>query len=186
MALNVHLTIQRGGRPLIDLLEFCVISINMDAVFLFLVKEYQVSPATERAAALYDVFCAPAAPARLQLEPHLPPKNPRIRQALAPYLAAREHLSSGEAASDEEGPTNWMLLPPKYLFDFLADALRDARGGDPLEEIGRTYDPELSPVENLPGGKMSSAQKFFTEYVWGPQVRPRLTAAGFRRIANVA
>jgi hypothetical protein len=58
--------------------------------------------------------------------------------------------------------------------------------GGALRAVGELYDPSLTPHENLPGGRMTPGQKAFVERVWVPRVRPRLVAAGFRRIADIA
>jgi hypothetical protein len=195
MTVDVDLLIRRGGRPLVDILNYCVCSINVDAMFLFLVHEYRVAPTTDKAVAVYEVFCAPAAPARISIENNLPPKDPRILHAIAPYANAYRapdpptpSQSEGPSQSEESSDAPWlgnrMLLPPKYFFDSLSSTLRTGPE-DPFDRVGRLYDPERTPIENLPGGKMTAAQTHFAEYVWVPRVRPPLVRAGFRRIANI-
>ena len=65
MAVDLRAIFASGGRPLIDSLEFCVRSVRMDPVFAFLEVEFRLQPTSPGAIALYDVFCAPEAPARL-------------------------------------------------------------------------------------------------------------------------
>jgi hypothetical protein len=77
-----------------------------------------------------------------------------------------------------------LLLPPKYLFDALDLHLRNNSRG--LRAIKRNYRVRLSPVKNLPGGRMNAAQRHFVDRVWEPMLRPRLIMAGFRRVTAIA
>lgn len=189
MAVDPVAIFHAGGRGRIDLLEYVVRSEQMDALFLFLVAEFQLHPTTAKALALYDLFCASGAPARIALPRLLPPADVRLAQALAPYVRDTRKLDELRAqpadAERSEIPPGLMLTPPKFLFDSLATALL-ASSDSPLDRLGRSYDPELTPLENLPGGKMTARQKFFVDFVWTPRIRPRLVAGGFRSIANVA
>lgn len=189
MTFDAQAVFQAGGRGRIDLLEYVVRSEQMDAMFLFLVAEFQLHPTTAKALALYELFCASGAPARIALPRLLPPGDVRLTQALAPYVRDTRQLDElREQPADAERseiPPSLMLSPPKFLFDSLAIALL-ASADSPLDRLGRTYDPELTPSENLPGGKMTARQKFFVDFIWTPRIRPRLVAAGFRSIANVA
>ena len=161
-----------------DLLEYCVKSYKMDAIFVFLVGEYRLRPTVASALALYQMFCANDAPARLSVRELLPPRNLRIEISMAPVQQA------AQPAADLP-PARRLVNPGKHLFDFIVEGIL-ARAGNQLEEVIRQYDPALTPDQNLPGGRMTAGQLAFVEKVWGPLVRSRLVAAGFRRIANIA
>ena len=65
----------------------------------------------------------------------------------------------------------------------LFDHLRLENGT--VQLIARDYDPAKTPVENLPGGRFSQAQRFFLEKVWQPRLRPPLVKAGFWRVGTI-
>src|SRR5437762_12064592 len=67
----------KGGRTLIDFLDYSVRSIQMDPVFIFLVREYHTGPTVAKAVALYDLFCAPDSQGRISCLNSLPPKDMR-------------------------------------------------------------------------------------------------------------
>src|SRR6185503_7767064 len=75
MAIDLDDIFTRGGKPLIDVLNYCVRSVQMDPVFAFLVEEYRLSPSQTKAVALYDMFAAPGAPARINAADLLPPQE---------------------------------------------------------------------------------------------------------------
>ena len=158
----MNATFDHGGKPLIDFLDYCVRSIQTDPLFLFLVREYRNGPTAAKARALFELFCARTAPGRISVARSLPPYDLRLEKSLQPPAPA---------------------LPPKYLFDFVAAEL----GKDSPSFVNiRRYKPHLTPLENLPDGKMSSVQRHFVQNVWQPIIRPQLIAAGFWRIADVA
>jgi hypothetical protein len=178
----IHKMFRRGGKELIDLLDYCVRSIQMDPVFSFLAYEYRDFPTVPKAVALYEIFCAPQAPARISLDDLLPPRDLRLRAALQPLQL---HWNRFQAAQrDPAQPRPPVFLPPKFLFDatLVELELRTAN----FRKIRRRYNPQLSPIANLPGGKMSAGQRAFVEKVWEPRLRPWLAGAGFRRIATIA
>lgn len=212
MAVNVGEVFARGGKGLIDLLEFCVISVRMDPVFVFLAGEFRTLPTARGAVALYELFCARDAPARLSALRALPPYDLRLPAAIRPLaerlererrerateaLAETEEVgvesiedertpggvtAAGGATTEELPPT---LFPARYMFDEVVLQLEAGRRGQ-LREVGELYDPSLTPHENLPGRRMSPGQRAFVDRVWVPRVRPRLVAAGFRRVADIA
>ena len=203
MAVNVGEVFARGGKGLIDLLEFCVISVRMDPVFVFLAGEDRTHPPAPGAVALYEVFCARDAPARVSALRALPPYDLRLAAAVRP-LAESLELTRGardaEAAVAEEteegggGPGGVAppgvfppppLFPARYIFDEVVRQLESGRRGQ-LREVGELYDPSLTPYENLPGRRMTPGQQAFVDRVWVPRVRPRLVTAGFRRVADIA
>ncbi len=189
MSVNVGEVFQRGGRELIDLLEYCVISVNTDALFLYLAREYQLQPTAAKAVALYDSFCAFDAAARISSEFALPPKDMRIALAIEPYRRNgpkqdRLPTKNGKEVDDNDQEPTAPPMPPKYLFDFVIQELSsglDSGSG----QVWQAYDPGLSPHENLPNGQMNASQRAFVDNVWQPRVRPKLVHAGFWRIAAI-
>ena len=73
--------------------------------------------------------------------------------------------------------------PGRYIFNGIASQVW---AGKQLRWVAQTYDPALSPHENLPGRRLTAGQKAFVENSWEPASRPCLVSAGFRRIANIA
>jgi hypothetical protein len=171
----------RGGKKLVDLLDYAVRAVQTDVLFVFLVREYREHPTTPKAVALFDCFCAPKARARLSVSEILPPVNLRIDAAMRPL---RLNLDQVQAARTAAVPAPPLFLPPKYLFDEIDLDLRKKSSG--LRMVRRRYRLRRTPFENLPGGKMDAGQKYFVEKVWEPILRPRLVAAGFRRVGSIA
>jgi|tagenome__1003787_1003787.scaffolds.fasta_scaffold20565808_2 hypothetical protein len=173
MAMDIDELFRRGDRPLIEFLQFCVYTRRVEPLFAFLVGEYRQNPTAPRAEALYDLFVATKAPARLAATDLLPPENLRIDMGMR---RLRAHPGSGTA-----GP----FLPSRDLFDFIVDELhRDSEQG-PLAEAARSFDPERTGLENLPEETVPDDHRGFVEGLWRPVIRRRLTAAGFWRIATI-
>ena len=192
MAVDIQSTFRRGGRGVVDLLEFCVISVKLDAVFVFLVGDYQLKPTAPRAIALYDVFCTPASPARISVMGALPPRNLQtervVEQLRQQYLSAQSTETADRGPDEQEASgsppaARAVPFPGKYVFDGIASQVW---AGQQLRWVVQTYDPALSPHENLPGGRLTAGQRAFVENIWEPAIRPHLVSAGFRRIANIA
>jgi hypothetical protein len=175
MPIDIDQVFSRGGAELIELLNYCVRSVQMDPIFGFLVDEYRLCPTAPKAVALYDVFLAPEAPARINAAALLPPREQSLQVVI-------QNFRSGLAPSVTAKPK---IQPGKFVFDALVLHIRKNRRGS-LTKIKRRYNPKLSAIENLPGGKMTAGQRRFVEQVWQPRVRPVLVLAGFRRIANIA
>ena len=171
----------KGGGPRLDFLRYCVMSINMEPIFVFLVDEYRLRATRDAAVALFDVFCARQALARLSAYELLPPRELLVEAAIARIRA--EPVHPPESADDESAIAP--ATPSRNLFDAIVRGVRDDTHGR-LARLSSTYDPALTPEENLPGGKMSAVQRQFVDNVWHPVVKPRLVAAGFWRIATVA
>ena len=181
MAFSPDVIFRRGGKALIDLLEFSVRAGHTDVVFVFLVEEFRQHPTAPKAVALYDIFCAPQAPARLSAPEIIPPSNIRLEAVIRPLklnLAQRKGARSGATVAPPP------ILPAKYLFDSIDFHLRE--NSTVLRAVRRNYRIRRTPLENLPGGRMTAHQRRFVEKVWEPQLRPRLVEAGFRRVASVA
>lgn len=206
MAVDLNATLASGGRPTIDLLEFCVCSIQMDPVFCYLAKDFKHLPTAKKATALYEGFCSPHTPARISCHRLLPPFDRRILNDIDPLRPAppappkpepeiAEDVSgSGENETGPSGDNDEEQipdiepapprLPPRYIFDKIVAELE--RSSASIRQIALTYNPALSPQQNLPGGRMTPAQRQFVETIWQPQLRPFLVDAGFFRIANIA
>ena len=182
MAIDLDDLFRRGGKELLDLLDYCVRSVQMDPVFVFLVREYRCHPTALKALAIYDGFCAPDAPARLSVRRALPPMDLRLQAALRPLKQWWEQRQAAPPSLPETAPP--LFLPATHLFDFVVRELETSADSS-LRIVGEQYDPTRTPFENLPGGRMTAGQRHFVEYVWEPALRPRLAAAGFRQVATV-
>jgi hypothetical protein len=192
VAIDFDDVLKRGGEELIQFLHFCVYSVEMAPLFIFLAREYRFSPTVSGALALYDNFCAAGAPARIKADAVLSPRDGRLDQLIT---RLRQGKRIFEKAAEEArlacGPDSTAgkrHIPPSpspviYLFDRVVEHLRDDEG--PLRTAARAFDPTREPMENLPGGKLTAGQRAFLEGVWRPWVRPQLMAAGFWRAANL-
>lgn len=182
MTVDVKGILMRGGRGQIDLLEFCVRSINTDALFFYCVDEYRLRPQAAAALAIFDMFCAAEAPARVTAVTLLPPKDVRLARAVEPFRTPTVAVLASDDSAEEPLPPP--AFPPKYLFDTVAEAI--AAGGTLWQGLASTYDPEKDPCENLSGGEMTAPQRAFVDWIWTPIVRPTLVSAGFRKLASIA
>jgi hypothetical protein len=171
----------RGGRELIDLLDHAVRAVQPDVLFIFLIREYRQAPTTPEAVALYEIFCAPPALARVSATGLLPPASHHLEVALRPL---RLNLAQRQAAQASATVAPPLILPPKFLFDAIDHYLRKNSPG--LRQLKRRYQLQRTPIANLPGGKMKAGQRHFVEKIWEPNLRPRLVAAGFRRVGSIA
>ena len=175
--------LERGGAERVALLRYCVLSVSMEPLFVFLVREYRHRPGHAAALALFDLFCAQQAPARLRAYELLPPRELRLQAAIAVVRAQCEQLHSTETPSEEVALP--IAIPSRALFDSVErGVLQDASGR--IAHLRRAYHPDRAPEQNLPGGRMSEGQRHFVDRVWQPVIKPRLVAAGFWRVATVA
>jgi len=172
----------KGGEQRVALLRYCVMSVTMEPVFLFLTQEYRLRPTHAAALALYDVFCARDALARIGVVEGLPPRNLQLQAAVESIREQWTQLQSPAQPDERSGVA--ITAPHRNLFDPVADAVWNDSAGR-LAELARQYDPSLAPQQNLPGGKMGAVQRHFVEHIWRPVARPRLLAAGFWQIANI-
>jgi hypothetical protein len=154
-------------------LEFCVSTGEMEAVFLQLVEEYRAAPTIAKAVALFDIFCAPCAPAKVKADAALPPNDMRIEQAMRKIKLNWTRMQ----AAFVFGPTTNICTapPPRSLFDVLA---RDIAESEHFQKIRGRYRAWLS------GGRpytspLNQIQQHFLERIWQPIIRPHLLAAGF-------
>ena len=173
----------RGGAPRIALLRYCVMSVTMEPVFVFLTQEYRLRPTHVAALALYDVFCAPDAPARIKAGDALPPRNLGLVAAARSIRQQWDYLQGAAEPREEEASVS-ITTPYRNLFDSIARSVQDDPEG-PFARLELHFDPQLSPQENFPRGKMNAGQRHFVEKIWQPVVRPRLVAGGFWHVANI-
>jgi hypothetical protein len=185
--IDIDAILARGGRERLDLMHYCVMSITMEPLFLFVSGEYRLRPTHVGALALFDMFCATQAPARLAAYELIPPRELSVAAEVS-RIRERWNAMQKPAAENEdhEGDTLRSVAPwpSRALFDALVHGLR-ADVHRKLETVSTSYDPQLSPQENLPGGQMSATQRQFVERIWQPIVRPRLTSAGFWQVATI-
>jgi hypothetical protein len=180
VAIDLDELLAGGDRSLIDLLHYSVLSVQLEPLFVCLVRDYRGNATVARAAALFDVFLTASAPARIRAEAVLPPRDPRLEAAVRSWRERQSAL----AGPPPPGQRPVGLLPPRHLFDAVVAYLRDQPDG-PLQQIALSYDPARTPHENLPGGRVSARGRFFLDNVWQPHVRPVLVAAGFHRVAAI-
>ena len=180
---DVAEVLSRGGEGRIALLRYCVMSIMPEPVFLFLVGEYRLRPTHRSVLALYDVFCAPGAQARVHSPAALPPRDLHLLATINSIRKQWAALQSPEQREDEIRVA--ITVPHRNLFDRVAAALQQDDPDGALARVARQYHPDRAPHQNLPGGKMNAAQKHFVEKVWRPVARPTLVAAGFWQIADI-
>lgn len=172
-----------GGAQRIALLRYCVLSVSMEPMFLFLAREFRLRPDHATALALFDAFCARQAPARLPAYELLPPRELRVEAAILGVRAQWTQMQAPEPP--EEDCAIAVSTPPRNLFDVIVNGVRqDAQGR--LASLSAGYDPARTPEENLPGGKINAGQRHFVEKVWQPIVKPQLVRAGFWQIATIA
>jgi hypothetical protein len=169
--------LSRGGAARVALFQYCVRSVTPEPLFLFASGEYRLRPSHAGALAIYDVFCAVSAPARIRIPEALPPLDLALVFAVD---AVRRQLESARNSADADGggSATGALPPLGGLFAPLAARLRN-RAESPLTDLSRRYDPARTPDENLEGGRMNVSQRYFRDKVWTPAIRPRLVAAGF-------
>ena len=179
---NIVEILSRGGEGRIALLRYAVMSITPEPLFLFLAQEYRLRPTHLSALALYDVFCAPGAAARVRSQVALPPRDLHLSAAIDLIRKQRSALQSPE--QQEDGVRIWTTVPHRNLFDHLAAELQQDPDGS-LARVAREYDPGRTPHQNLPDGKMNAAQKHFVDKVCRPVAKPMLVAAGFWQIATI-
>lgn len=182
MAADIGGILAKGGADRIAFLRYCVLSMALEPVFVFLVQEYRYQQNHVRALALYDVFCAPNAPARLRTTHVLPPAERRLPAAIAGIRAQWSQLQLATPPDPEVALR--VSTPPRHLFDPQTAAMvEDPETG--FARVGERYDPALDPYQNLPGGQLTAGQRHFVERVWKPNARAQLLAAGFWRIADI-
>jgi hypothetical protein len=180
-SVDLDAILRAGGAHRVALFQHCVKSVTMEPMFLFLAQEYASRATRAGALALYDAFCAPNAVAKITAPGALPPDSLRLAAAIG--AIRRESDQQQSAIADPELPVRSTAID-RHLFNDVAAAIRDDRHG-PLAALAARYDPQLSPVENLPGGTLNGGQRHFVDMIWRPRLRPRLVASGFWQISTI-
>ncbi len=178
---------QRGGADALSLMQYCVRSINLDPLFVALVREYQLRPSHLALLALYDCFCAPQAPCRLSVTEVLAAHELRMKEQVAFVRGQWQQMQAPPlpvVEGEPEPARQRSSVPHRSIFDGLLASLQQIEAGG-WQRAQRSYNPQLSPNQNLPGGDMTMVQRHFVARVWQPVVRPRLVAAGFWRLTTV-
>ena len=171
-----------GGRELIELLNYCVFTIEMDPLFVFLASEYRVMPTSDKALVLYDTFCMRRSVACVSATDVLSPSDFRLERSIQPIRQPLMRIVDPGAEPPRFVPVT--LTPGKHLFDSVVQEIR--MGPDyGWARVQERFDPDLGALGNLPERRLSNPQRQFVEHQWKPQLRPRLVSAGFRRLANV-
>ncbi|MCO8121541.1 hypothetical protein NHH03_07325 [Stieleria sp. TO1_6] len=197
VSMDIQQIFDRGGRELIDLLEHCVLAINTDALLLYLIREYRLQPRADAAIAMHDLFCVVGAPAQISMLGMISPKDMRLSRAVdplrrpSPVAPVQQTDAALEVDSDQFNPQERSashpaaVLPAKYLFDSIAQQL-NAGTDSKIALLQQSYCPDRTPLENLPGGQLTAAQRAFVDNRWKPLIRPHLVAVGFWRLSTVA
>ncbi len=168
-----------GGKACVEFLQFSLFSARPDGVFVFLTHEFAVRPTARGAVALYDLFLAPGAPARVSAEAALPPRNLALPAAVAPLRATFDRLATFTPTEESPAPPP-VPIPPRHLFDAVVDALHES-----VVAVVAEFDPDKGPVGSLPNGRLTAPQRAWVETVWCKRVRPQLVAAGFGRVSSL-
>ena len=174
--------VTQGGEARIALLRLCVMTVTLEPMFIFLAQEYRLCPTHASALALYDAFCAPGAPARIAASGALPPQDLHLSSSIQTIRRQWSQMQSVDPPADGHGIP--MTTPRRHLFDDVARVCREDTSGG-YARIAAGYNPELTPTQNLPGGRMTDGQRQFVEYVWKPKVRPGLIKAAFWKIEDI-
>ena len=181
MPIDFDELVSSGGEALVDLLDYSVRAMVFDVLFVFLVREYQQQPTGPKAVALYDGFCASHALAPLSVPDALRRHQWQLEAALRQI---KSDFTRQEVAGMSGTPGASMILPPKFLFDSLTTRLREDSAA--FRHVRDYYNPDLTPLQNLPGGRMTANQRNFVDKIWTPKLRPVLVRADFRRVASIA
>ncbi len=176
--IDIPAILAEGGEPALALLQFCIRSGQREPLFYALVKEYQQRNNHLTALTLFDLFCAPNAPARLAVSHVLPPQDLRF-SATIPMLR-QQHAQMQAPQPPDEDKRLYIAQPPRTLFDAVVQACQTT-----FDDVARQFDPQKKVNECLPGGSMNTSQRNFVTQVWVPRVRPQLVAAGFWRMGSL-
>lgn len=180
MTCNIQDIFTRGGRERLRLLQYSVVSVRLDVLFVYLAKCFKTKPTSARAIALFDVFFGPEALAKLSVPEAIPPRNLQLGVEIDKLRQSIADFERMQAEDPEEAVPP--LLPAIYLFDRPVELVV---AGAQLAEVERDFDPQLDAIENLPGGKMTPGQRSFVSQTWVPSIRPVLVGAGFYDVASL-
>jgi hypothetical protein len=170
--MEVMETLDRRSKGKLDFLDYCVHAMQLDPVFVFLAQEYRINPTIPKAVALFHTFCAPAAPAKVSVEPD----HEQMQRAMRPITVTWTRMQAALVF----GPGNAApsMPPSPSLFDGLVDKLM---GAGVIGKMKRAYQAHAEVTEET-----TRLQQHFVEKIWRPIIRPHLVSAGFWRIAEVA
>jgi hypothetical protein len=177
-ALDIPAILAEGGEAAIALLQFAIRSGQREPLFYALVTDYRQRCNHQTALALFDLFCAADAPARLSISHVLPPQDLRFSASMPMLRQQRAQMLAPEPPDPEK--KLHIAQPQRTLFDGILQAMTPV-----FEAIGQQYDPAKRVNDCLPGGSMSQGQRHFVTQVWVPRVRPQLVAAGFWRVTTL-
>lgn len=161
-------TLERRGKGTLDFLDYCVRSMQMHAMFVFLVEEYRRNPTVPKAVALFHTFCAPAAVAKVSAECD----DQQMQSAMRPITLSWTRMQAALVFGPGNGAPP--LPPPVSLFDGVVEKIINA---GIIAGLKRDY---------RAGIRLDRGQEHFVEKIWRPIIRPHLVSAGFWRIAEVA
>ncbi len=179
---SIDRILAEGGAGRIALLRYCVISITMEPIFVFLASEYRLRPTHAGAVALYDVFCAPGGPAPIRAAALLPPHHLGLASGIDTLRRQVRQLHAPQPAAPHDGIP--ITAPMRGLFDPVVELVRTDPEGR-FTRMARRYDASRTPVQNLPGARMTAGQRHFVENVWRPRIRPGLVSAGFWQLTTI-
>ena len=156
-------------------LEFCVSNGEMEPLFVRLVEEYRAAPTVAKAVALYDVFCAPCAPAKIDAAPCLPPRDMRIPNAMRPIRLNWTRMQAAYVFGPSKQISN--KPPSRSLFDAIARYLARAERLLGARKRYQTWRGGIChPTEQ---------HEHFVRRIWQPIVSPHLSAAGFSALPEL-
>ncbi len=182
VSVDVQNVLERGGDGMIKLIGYCIYTQFLDPVFLLLVKNYQMQPTAAKATALFEQFVSIQAPLAISL-PLLDRENDlQVMDAITRISQAEQPPEKYLEDGDEEIQLPVPYLPSKFVFDGLLKSV--LLKSTQFTVIESDFDPTLTVLKNLPGGKLTPGQRHFNEHVWKPS-RHRLSVAGFFAIANI-
>jgi len=182
VGIDVTSTIERGGEGLIRLLTFCVYMQKFDLIFTSLVKNYQLLPNDVKATALYDEFLDTNAPLTLSISRVEKSSDWHLNQTIEKICTAQVVSNQSIDPETEDPRAHVRHLPARNIFDRLLETI--SSNSSQFLFVEEELNLALSAVENLPGGKLSPSQIYFTEHIWKPS-RQRLSVAGFFTISNI-
>lgn len=174
-----------GGGKAINFLNYCVLSAQIDPLFIYLVEqEYRSHPSKKRATALYDVFCDTDAPLRVNADQFLPPVDRSLVYSMQSVRLDQMAAAEKNTVSRKVTALFGARKPEKGMFDRVVGALRGVGNESTLQDVCKKYDPSLGPLENL-GGEMSNIQRSYVRTSWVGNARPILVGAGFKIVQTL-
>lgn len=176
--IDIPAILAEGGETALALLQFCIRSGQREPLFYALIKDYQQRTNHLTALTLFDLFCAPNAPARLSVSHVLPPQDLRFPASIS--MLRQQYAQMQAPQPPDEEKRLYIASPPRSLFDAVAQACQLR-----FDEVASQFDPQKKVNECLPGGAMSMSQRNFVTQIWVPRVRPQLVAAGFWRMGSL-